>query len=199
MNYSEEVWKDIYDFKEKYEVSNCGRIRNKITNHILKFTNQYGDYFSIILYDNNHKRTTRVHREVAVAFIPNPNNLPVVNHKNCNKQDNRVENLEWCSYRGNVLHAIKNNRGTIEGINKYNKNRCFEKYGYIYQFDKNMNFVGKYKSAKEAQEKTKVCGRNILHCINHQEGRKQAGGYVWLKESEVVINEHRDIRNRLIG
>ena len=81
-----EIWKDIEDFKDKYEISNYGKIRNKKTNHIYKLTNQYGDYLSIILYDNNHKRSTRVHREVAKVFVPNPYNLKEVNHKDLNKQ-----------------------------------------------------------------------------------------------------------------
>lgn len=56
----------------------------------------------------------------------------------------------------------------------------------IYQYDKNMNFIKKYYSPSEASEITGICCRNILHVINHQEGRKQAGGFIWLSEREVV-------------
>lgn len=183
-----EIWKPIEDFKDKYEVSNLGRIRNIITNHIYKFTNQYGDYFTIILYDKTHKRTTRVHKEVAKAFIPNPDNLPQINHKDLNKQNNKVDNLEWCSISYNVKHGIKNGANTMNGFNKYNKNKSHKKYGYIYQYDKAMKFIKKYYSPLEASKITGVCCRNILQCINHQEGRTHAGGYIWLAESEVVGN-----------
>ena len=188
LNNMNEEWKDIEDFKDKYEISNFGRIRNKLTNHIYKMTNQYGWYFAIILYDNTHKRTARIHREVAKAFIPNPNNLPEVNHKDLNKQNNRVDNLEWCTRKYNTIHGIKNGAKTLDGLNKYNKNKSYEKYGYIYQFSKSGEFIDKHFSALSASIKTGICHRNILQCINHEPKRKTAGGYIWLKESEVVNN-----------
>ena len=183
---SKEIWKPIEDFKDKYEISNLGRIRNIRTNHILKMTNQYGDYFSIILYDEIHKRSTRIHREVAKVFIPNPNNLPEVNHKDGNKQNNCVDNLEWCSHEYNVQHAFKNGLNSMKILNEINKNKFHEKYGNLYQLDKNKNIINAFETLDEAHNKTGVCKRNILQVINHQEGRKQAGGFIWLCESEVV-------------
>lgn len=189
INSGSEVWKPIEDFKEKYEISNLGRIRNIKTNHILKMNNQYGDYFSIILYDENHKRTTRIHREVAQAFIPNQNNYPCVNHKDMNKQNNRVDNLEWCTYSYNIKDAIKKGAKTMSGFNNYNKNKFINKYGKLYQYDKNKKLVRIYNNPKEAHEITGVCIRNILQCINHEPKRKTAGGFIWLSEMEVVNNE----------
>ena len=125
---------------------------------------------------------------MAKAFIPNPNNLPEVNHKDLNKQNNIVSNLEWCTQSYNVLHGIKNGTNTMRGTDKYNKEKAHKKYGYIYQYDANMKYINRYYSPLEASNKTGVCHRNILHCINHQEGRTQAGGYKWFKESEVVGN-----------
>lgn len=184
-----EEWKPIEDFKNKYEISSLGRIRNIRTNHILKMTNQYGNYFTIILYDETHKRSTRVHREVAKAFIPNPNNLPCVNHKDLNKQNNQVDNLEWCSYSYNSKHAIIKGANTMSGFNKYNKNKFYNKYGKLYQYDKNKKILNIYENTKEAHEKTGVCIRNILQCINHVPKRKTAGGYIWLSEKEVMNND----------
>lgn len=184
----EELWKPIEDFKDKYEISNLGKVRNIQTNYIYKFTNKKGDYFTLILYDKTHKRTTRVHREVAKAFIPNPHNYNEINHKDLNKQNNCVNNLEWCTRSYNVIHGIKNGANTMSGLNKYNKNKSYEKYGYIYQFSKNGEYIDKYYSALSASIKTGICHRNILQCINHQQGRTQAGGYKWYKESEVVNN-----------
>lgn len=185
-NCVEEIWKPIKDFEDKYEVSNLGRVKNKITNHIFKNTNQYGDYFSIILYDGGKRKTTRIHRLVAGTFIPNPNNYEEVNHIDGNKQNNRVDNLEWCTRSHNQIHALNMGLNTMDYLNKYNKNKAHKKYGFIYQFDKNNNLIAKYYSPLEASKMTGVCHRNILQVINHEEGRTQAGGYIWLKESEVV-------------
>lgn len=191
MKYKEK-WKDIKDFSEKYEVSNYGKIRNKITNHIYKNTNKKGGYFRLNLYFKNRKRTCLIHREVAQAFIPNPNNLPQVNHKDLNKQNNKVNNLEWCTRSENTIHAIKNGANTMKGFNNYNKNKFHKKYGLIIQCDKNKNEINKFYSLKEAFEETGVCTRNILQCINHEPKRKTAGGYIWLSEKEVMSSEIRN-------
>lgn len=188
-NCMEEVWKPIEDFKDKYEISNLGRIRNIRTNHILKMTNQYGDYFSIILYNETHKRTTRIHREVAKAFVPNPNNLPCVNHKDMNKQNNNVNNLEWCTYSYNTRDAINKGANTMSGFNRYNKNKFHEKYGKLFQCDKEKNILNEFYDLDEANKTTGICKRNILQVINHQEGRTQAGGYIWISEKEMMNNE----------
>ena len=184
-----EVWKDIYDFPDKYEVSSFGRIRNKITNHIYKNTNKNGDYFKLNLYDKNNKRTCLIHREVAIAFIPNPNNYPEVNHKDLNKQNNNIDNLEWCDRKYNTIHAVKNGTNIMYGFNKHNKNKCYKKYGLIIQYDKNKNEINRFYSVKEASEKTGICARNILQCINHEPKRKTAGGYIWLSEKEMMNSE----------
>ena len=183
-----EIWKDVYDFPQKYEISNKGRLKNKITNHIYKMTNRVGGYFTIILYDKNHKRTARIHRLVAEAFIDNPNNYPCVNHKDLNKQNNCVENLEWCTSSYNTKHAISSGIDITKGLNKHNKNKFKEKYGRLYQYDKDMQLMNIYENLDEAYRKTNICKRNILQCINHQQGRKQAGGYIWQCEKEVMSN-----------
>lgn len=183
-----EIWKDSPYFPEKYEISNMGNLRNKERNHIYKNTNKNGDYFSIVLTYKGMKKSTRIHRLVAETFIPNPNKYPCVNHKDFNKQNNKVDNLEWCTYSDNTKHAIKNNKECLRGIKRYNRNKSFNKYGYIYQYDKNNNFIGKYRDTQEAYKKTGVCSRNILQCINKQQGRTQAGGYVWKSQKEVVKN-----------
>lgn len=181
-----EIWKSIEDFADKYEISNLGRIKNKKTNHIYKNTNQYGDYFTIILYDEKHKRSTRIHREVAQAFIPNPNNYPCVNHKDLNKQNNNVDNLEWCTYSQNSLHALNNGIDIVKGLNNHNKNKFKNKYGKIYQYDKNNKLINIYNSLQEAYNETHTCTRNILQVINHEQGRKQANGFIWKCEKEVM-------------
>lgn len=184
-----EIWKLVNGFENKYAISNFGRIKNIRTNHILKMTNKYGDYFRIILYDETHKKSCYIHRLVAEHFLKNPNNYPCINHKDLDKQNNRVDNLEWCTYSYNTKDAISKGANTMAGFNKYNKNKFYNKYGKLFQLDKNRNVINVYETLEEAYNKTGICKRNILQVINHQEGRKQAGGYIWLSEREVMTNE----------
>lgn len=175
-----EIWKPIENCKNLYFISNLGRVKNQISGHIYKTNNRKGDYLSVNLILNEQRKSIRIHRLVAKAFIPNPNNLPCVNHIDGNKQNNCVDNLEWCTHRENIMHSIKMGNNNLGGINKYNKNKSFIKYGYIYQYDLENNLLNKFYSAKIASETTGVCCRNILQCINKQENRKQAGGYIWV-------------------
>ena len=104
----EEIWKTIEEFPN-YEVSNMGQIRNKTTGHIRKPRVHRG-YCDINIMKNNTRIYRRVHRLVAIAFIPNPDNLPEINHINEDRTDNRVENLEWCdrTYNNNYGNHPKN-------------------------------------------------------------------------------------------
>lgn len=106
----EEIWKDIDEFPS-YQISNIGRVRNKMTEIIRSPSKQPKGYYTIDLYNHDDKRhgyPRSIHRLVAEAFIPNPDNLPVVNHKDGDKLNNSVENLEWVSFRDNNMHAIEN-------------------------------------------------------------------------------------------
>lgn len=117
----EEIWKDVVNFEDYYEVSNLGQIRRKkgITTYkdgrIANFSqtilkqglNQKG-YPIVYLSKNSKQFTLTVHRLVAKSFILNNNNLPQVNHKDCNKLNNTIENLEWISNVENMRHAFDN-------------------------------------------------------------------------------------------
>lgn len=96
----DEKWKDIPNTFQTYKISNYGRLSHwtqKNGWNILKITNKKGDYFNIVMEVNGIKISEKIHRLVAKAFIPNPENLKCVNHIDGNKQNNRVSNLEWCT------------------------------------------------------------------------------------------------------
>lgn len=103
-----EDWKDIKGYEGEYQISSCGRVRSLKTNRVLKLYE--GDYSRVCLCKNGVKKTWKVHRLVADAFIPNPDNLPEINHKDENKYNNCVENLEWCSKVYNNNYGTKTER-----------------------------------------------------------------------------------------
>lgn len=108
-----ETWKDIEGFEGKYQVSSWGRVRNAITLCIIRPYSNTKGYLKIGLTKNNKCVKFRVNRLVAKAFIPNPYNLPQVNHKDGNKANNSFTNLEWITNGDNQRHAIRLKKGLI--------------------------------------------------------------------------------------
>lgn len=109
-----EFWKTVENFSN-YEISSKGQIKSKFKNRIMK-TWIINSGYEIISLKDDKGMTVRwlVHRLVATAFLPNPNKLPIVNHKDGNKKNNEVDNLEWCTNSDNILHARD------LGLNPYN-------------------------------------------------------------------------------
>lgn len=119
----DEVWKPIKGYEDYYLISNMGRIkaiRRKIyaggkeklysifeTDRILKLCDRGNGYYVVTLGNATKKKNYYVHRLVAEHFIENPNNYPIVNHKDFNPKNNRVDNLEWCSYKYNAQYSVK--------------------------------------------------------------------------------------------
>lgn len=120
-----EIWKDIKGFRELYQVSNLGRVRRKDTLKVLKPLNISKGYKGVRLYETTEKAVTKkIHRLVAEYFIENSLNLPQVNHKDGNKSNNKVDNLEWCSNEYNMNHAIVNSL-IKQGEERFNS-KCTE-------------------------------------------------------------------------
>lgn len=116
-----EIWRKIEGFSN-YEVSSEGRVKSlnwKLTGQERIMNGTKNNYIQVCLRNNPIKKMFDVHRLVATAFIPNPDNKPCVNHIDGNKHNNRVENLEWCSHSENSLHAHKT------GLNKVTDKNIF--------------------------------------------------------------------------
>lgn len=127
----QEIWRDIKGYEGKYQVSNFGNVRSLMYHNtkgikrisLLKPATDGKGYLRCALSKNNILTTFKVHRLVAQAFIPNPNNYPQINHIDGNKKNNKVDNLEWCTNSINQIHAYSTNlnqgvrgRGTIVGV-----------------------------------------------------------------------------------
>ena len=191
-----EVWKPVITDKEDYtglyEVSNLGRVRSldrydnrgcKRKGQIRKTKKDKGGYYRIILCKNDKQKDFLVHRLVALAFIPNPNKLPIINHKDCCPSNNRADNLEWCNYSYNNTYKdaiAKRNESRL----KSNPNgECWKKTAEakkkpILQYDVNGNLIAEYPSATDASLINKKFKReNISLVLNGK--TKTAYGYVW--------------------
>ena len=169
-----EIWRDVVGYEGLYKVSNFGNVmslRHKKIFILKPYMNNYG-YLLVDLRNNKKPRKTiSVHRIVAQAFLPNPNNLPQVNHKDEDKTNNRVSNLEFCT------QAYNNKYGThYERISKTLTNRK-DLSKAVLQYDKNGNFINEYPSTREAERKTGIHQQHICRVCKGK--RNSAGGYLW--------------------
>lgn len=169
---NEEIWKDV-PFDSNYKVSNYGRIFSKRTNKILKGELTEKGYIRVALTE--HKRYL-VHCIVARTFIPNPENKPQVNHIDGNKQNNYVDNLEWCTQSENMCHALKT------GLKIMPKGKDVYNARVIYQYDKNNNLIKRWECMSTASQTLKISQRDIVRVCKGK--RKTCGGYIWKYEEE---------------
>lgn len=171
-------WRDTYIYGEQYEVSNTGIVRNKVTGHILSPQEDKKGYLRVRLSLHDKKATAKVHRLVAMAFIPNPEGKPQVNHKDTDKHNNRVGNLEWATNSENQIHAYKTGLNYVTGrAGRMKKPVC----------KLNLNtgeVIGTYKSLADAGRENGLHDTNIHKVLTGE--RKSCGGFGWKYESGVI-------------
>lgn len=160
----QEIWKDVPKYEGIYKISNKGRLYSVKRYKILKpYTDKHG-YKRIGLSHNKASYYTSIHRLVASAFLPNPNSLPQVNHKDENPSNNCVENLEWCSAQYNINYGNRNAKVSDKA------------YG-IAQYTKDHVFIANYPSIRYIVERFGYRESNLYKCC--QGKRKSAYGYIW--------------------
>jgi len=177
-----EELKDIIGYEGFYKVSNYGRIFSIKRNRFLK--PQIGiknKYLYIILSKDKKGKGFLVHRLVAIAFIPNPENKEQVNHIDGNRSNNYLENLEWNTRSENNIHSFKflnrkaENKhliGMFGGLNHASR--------HIFQYDRNNIFIKEYNSLIEASRENNVDHKNL--CSVARGKLKTAGGFIWRYE-----------------
>ena len=160
-----EYWKPVVGYEGHYQVSNFGRVKSiKFGKEIILKQNIRGGYYIVNLSKNGIVKTYLVHRLVAEAFIDNTDNLPEVNHKDENKLNNNVDNLEWCTHEYNINYGTRNKKVS----KKLSKP--------VLQYTLDGEFVREWKSTIE-------CGRNgydqghVAACCNGK--LKTYKGFIW--------------------
>lgn len=185
-----EIWKDIKDFEGLYQISNLGKVKSLpryvknihgqriVKEKILKNQINKKGYYSVVLRKNNKSYTKEIHRLIGIAFIENKNNYSCINHIDGNKLNNKLDNLEWCSYKHNINEAYR------LGLNRYTNLINFKNLPKkVLQFDKNNNFINEFESIRKASKITNVCYNSIwLNCCGKQ---RYAGGYTWKFKEEI--------------
>ena len=169
----DEIWKDIENYDGLYQVSNLGRVRSLdhygimnggkwfIKGRILKGRKDGSGYLCVMLCFNGKHKQFKIHRLVAQAFLPNPDNLPEIDHINRDKTDNKFENLRW------VDDFVQNN------------NRVMPNTKPVQQYTKDGQFVAEYTSIGDASRQTGIGKSAIAHCCKNDLHYHTAGGYVW--------------------
>ena len=142
-------------------------------------------YEHVLLKKEGKQFHYKIHRLVAIAFIPNPNNYPFVNHKDENKQNNNVENLEWCTAKYNLNYGTHNDRM------KMTKSK-----NPIAQFDMNGNFIEIHDSSRDIERKFGYFHHSITNCCKHKYGHKSAYGYRWEFATRDLMEEYNLIEKQ---
>lgn len=181
-------WKDIIGYENEYQINQFGEIRTlkdspklKKYNVLKPQINKRNGYVYQMLYKNGKEKLLRIHRLVAMAFLPNPNNLPQVNHKDGNKQNNSVDNLEWCEQSYNMKHAFKTGlekpsekqKAAVRKTNEKKRKRVVRTMGD----EKN-----EYESATVAARKNNVGISTICRYCNKKRMPKDGASWQYIED-----------------
>ena len=181
----EEVWKDIQLGNSKYKISNLGNIYSYFAKRNMSKNKDRRGY----LYISTTNKKYKIHRLVAQAFIPNPNNYPIINHKDNNPSNNKVDNLEWCTYKYNIDYCIKS--GRFEEAKKKISKACKEKKAYIknlkiaseknkkaiFQYDLNGNFIKEWDCSATVEKELGLFATSIIKVCKNK--GKTCGNFIW--------------------
>ena len=185
----QEIWKDVKGYEGMYQVSNKGNVKSldrvviskngvskNLKGKMLAHKKHKGGYLQVVLCQDINRY---IHRLVAETFIPNIENLHEINHKDENKKNNNVENLEWCTRKYNVNYGTGTQR-MVEKMNYSETTKAMIKANRkpVLQFDKNDNFIKRWDSINDAERyiNNNLTG-NISKCLNGE--IKYAFGYKW--------------------
>lgn len=190
----EEIWRDAPGFEGVYKVSNLGNVISVSYRHTgiprtLK-PKLRGGYLAI--HRSSSGGDVPIHRLVAKAFIPNPNNLPCVNHINENKQDNRACNLEWCTYQQNNTYGQRLDKMANTRRNRKQKSH----FGKILQYSISGNLIATFESTVAASAAIGIERSSINRCALGQ--FKTSGGYKWIYE-DMNHNKSLNYKQRYVS
>lgn len=189
----QEIWKDVVGYDGFYKVSNKGRLmrceRIASNNHLLPnkikvLREKNNGYYGTTIVDcNGNYKNVLIHKLVAQAFIPNPENKPCVDHINGIKADNTVENLRWCTYKENVNFPLSLKNRSAAGKIAQNKPHTIQSKiasshkKKVLQYTLDGDFLREFESLHEISRMLGFSVPNISACCNNR--RKNAFGYIW--------------------
>ena len=167
-----EVWKDIKDYEGHYQVSDKGRVKSVKfgKERILSIRRFKFGYLLVTLWKNHKMKTFTIHRLVAQAFLTNLQNLPQINHKNEDKTDNKVDNLEWCDVKYNNNYGTRIKRITEKNING-------KRSKPVIQYTKTGEFIKEWKSTHDIERNLGYSQSHISSCCLGK--RKSVHNYIW--------------------